>query len=63
MSRWFCLTLEALSRKRTASQALAERARVLLACADEDGVAPLTHFVCEVGIIPFSCLTRADQYA
>jgi hypothetical protein len=27
-------SLEALSRKRTASQSLAERARVVLACAD-----------------------------
>ena len=35
-------SLEALSRKRTASQSLAERARVVLACADEGGVAPLT---------------------
>ena len=43
MSRWFCLmlraSLEALSRKRTASRSLAERARVVLACADENGVA------------------------
>ena len=35
-------SLEALSRKRTVSQSLAERARVVLACADESGVAPLT---------------------
>ena len=35
-------SLDALSRKRTASQALAERARVVLACAEEGGVAPLT---------------------
>jgi hypothetical protein len=33
-------SLEALSRKRTASQALAEQARVVLACAEEGGVAP-----------------------
>jgi transposase len=35
-------SLEALARKRTASQALAERARIVLACAEEGGVAPLT---------------------
>jgi hypothetical protein len=34
-------SLEALSRKRTASQSLAERARVV-ACAEESGVAPQT---------------------
>ena len=35
-------SLEALARKRTASQALAERARIVLACAEAGGVAPLT---------------------
>jgi transposase len=35
-------SLEALVRKRTASQSLAERARIVLACAEEGGVAPLT---------------------
>jgi hypothetical protein len=30
-------SLEALSRKRTAAQALAERARVVLACAEKSG--------------------------
>jgi hypothetical protein len=30
-------SLEALSRERTASQSLAERARVVLACGDEGG--------------------------
>ncbi len=34
--------LGALARKRTASQALAERARIVLACAEEGGVASLT---------------------
>jgi transposase len=34
--------LEALSRKRTASQSLAERARIVLACAEQGGVMPLT---------------------
>jgi transposase len=34
-------SLEALSRKRTASQSLAERARVVLACAEQGGVMPL----------------------
>ena len=32
-------SLEALSRRRTTSQSLAERARVVVACADEGGVA------------------------
>ncbi len=34
--------LEALARKRTASQALALRARMVLACSEDGGVAPLT---------------------
>ncbi len=34
--------LEALVRKRTASQSLALRARIVLACAEDGGVAPLT---------------------
>ena len=34
--------LEALVRKRTASQSLAQRARIVLACAEDGGVAPLT---------------------
>jgi hypothetical protein len=45
-------SLEALSRKRTASQSLAERARVVLACADENGVAPLTTEVERPGSVP-----------
>jgi transposase len=43
-------SLEALSRKRTASQSLAERARVVLACADEGGVAPLTRVAVKTGL-------------
>jgi transposase len=43
-------SLEALSRKRTASQALAERARVVLACGDEGGVAPLTRVAARTGL-------------
>ena len=35
-------SLEALARKRTASQSLALRARIVLACAEDGGVAPLT---------------------
>lgn len=42
--------LEALSRKRTASQALAERARIVLACAEEGGVAPLTRVAVRTGM-------------
>jgi hypothetical protein len=34
--------LEALVRKRTALQSLAQRARIVLACAEDGGVAPLT---------------------
>ncbi len=44
------VSLEALSRKRTASQSLAERARVVLACADEGGVAPLTRVAARTGM-------------
>ena len=43
-------SLEALSRKRTASQSLAERARVVLACAEEGGVAPLTRVAARTGL-------------
>ena len=43
-------SLEALSRKRTASQSLAERARVVLACADQGGVAPLTRVAARTGM-------------
>ena len=43
-------SLEALSRKRTASQSLAERARVVLACAEESGVAPLTRVAEQTGV-------------
>src|ERR1700722_5079019 len=42
--------LEALSRKRTAAQSLAERARVVLACAEESGVAPLTRVAGRTGV-------------
>jgi transposase len=35
-------SLEALVRKRTASQSLALRARIVLACAEDGGIAPLT---------------------
>ena len=43
-------SLEALSRKRTASQSLAERARVILACAEQSGVAPLTRVAGQTGL-------------
>jgi transposase len=42
--------LEALARKRTASQSLAERARIVLACAEESGVAPLTRVAARTGV-------------
>ena len=43
-------SLGALSRKRTALQSLAERARVVLACADEDGFTPLTRVAARTGM-------------
>jgi transposase len=43
-------SLEALSRKRTASQSLAERARVVLACAEQGGVMPLTRVAEQTGL-------------
>ena len=43
-------SLEALSRKRTTSQSLAGRARVVLACAEEGGVAPLTRVAARTGV-------------
>jgi transposase len=43
-------SLVALSRKRTASQALAERARVVLACAEQGGVMPLTRVAEQTGL-------------
>jgi transposase len=42
--------LEALARKRTASQSLALRARIVLACAEESGVAPLTAVAARTGV-------------
>ena len=42
--------LEALVRKRTASQALALRARIVLACAENGGVAQLTAVAEETGV-------------
>jgi transposase len=43
-------SLEALARKRTASQSLAVRARIVLACAEESGVAPLTRVAARTGV-------------
>ena len=43
-------SLEALSRKRTVSQSLAERARVVLACAEQGGVIPLTRVAEQTGL-------------
>ena len=42
--------LGALARKRKASQSLAERARIVLACADDGGVAPLTAVAARTGV-------------
>jgi transposase len=42
--------LEALARKRTASQSLALRARMVLACAEDGGVAPLTAVAERTGV-------------
>jgi hypothetical protein len=43
-------SLEALVRKRTASQSLALRAWIVLACAEESGVAPLTGVAAGTGV-------------
>jgi transposase len=43
-------SLEALSRKRTASQSLAERARIVLACAEQGGTKPLTRVAEQTGV-------------
>jgi transposase len=42
--------LESLARKRTASQSLAQRARIVLACAEDDGIAPLTAVAERTGV-------------
>jgi len=42
--------LEALSRKRSASQSLAQRARLVLACAEESGTATLTGVAARFGV-------------
>ena len=42
--------LEALVRKRTASQSLALRARIVLACAEQSGVTPLTRVAERTGV-------------
>src|SRR5579859_4190237 len=43
-------SLEALARKRTASQSLAQRARIVLACAGQGGAAPLTAVAAQTGV-------------
>ena len=43
-------SLEALVRKRTASQLLAQRARIVLACAEESGTAPVTGVAAAGGV-------------
>jgi transposase len=42
--------LGTLARKRKASQSLAERARIVLACAEDGGVAPLTAVAARTGV-------------
>ena len=42
--------LEALVRKRTASQSLAQRARIVLACAEDAGTVPLTAVAAGLGV-------------
>jgi hypothetical protein len=42
--------LEALARKRMASQSLAQRARIVLACEEESGAAPRTDTGTAVGV-------------
>jgi transposase len=43
-------SLEALVRKRTASQSLTQRARIVLACADESGMASVTGVAGRLGV-------------
>ena len=43
-------SLEALARKRTASQSLVLRARIVLACAEDGGVSPLTAVAARTGV-------------
>jgi Homeodomain-like domain len=43
-------SLEALARKRTASQSLAQRARIVLACAEESGTASVTGVAGRLGV-------------
>jgi transposase len=43
-------SLEALARKRTASQSLVLRARIVLACAEDGGVVPLTAVAARTGV-------------
>lgn len=43
-------SLEALSRKRNAAQSLAQRARIVLACAEESGSASLTGVAARLGV-------------
>src|SRR5262249_43611091 len=43
-------SLEALVRKRTASQSLAQRARIVLACADDSGTVPVTRVAAQLGV-------------
>jgi transposase len=42
--------LEALVRKRTVSQSLAQRARIVLACAEDSGTVPLTAVAARLGV-------------
>jgi hypothetical protein len=42
--------LESLARRRTAPQSLAQRARIVLACAELGGTAPLTAVASQLGV-------------
>jgi transposase len=44
------VSLEVLARKRTASQSLVLRARIVLACAEDSGVSPLTAVAARTGV-------------
>jgi hypothetical protein len=50
-------SLEALARKRTASQSLALRARIVLACAEEEGTVPLTVVAARTCRVPKRCIS------
>ena len=56
-------SLEALSRKRKVSQSLAQRARIVLACAEESGTAPITGIAARLGVSREMVRTWRSRFA